>query len=134
MGLVLDVYIDKGNLKILGELPVTSDPQEIRAFLSEIKYRLLGDKNIDDLAPGLMHRELTEEEAAKYIGKSRSFLQKCRREGRRSGKLRGPKYTRDTSRTIRYPVDELERWLASRERYEFGCEERDYSEDRDNYR
>ena len=37
---------------------------------------------------------------------------------------RFPKYTRDSERSIRYPLEELDKWLASRALYEATCEER----------
>ena len=131
MALVIDVHIEKGNLKITGEIPVTSSAEELKAFVGEIKLQLLGDMDIENLpSSGIIRHDLTEAEAARYIGRSKSFLQKCRRDGRNGGRLRGPKYTRDSQRIIRYPVDELDKWLASRNRYQAGCEEHDYSEDR----
>jgi hypothetical protein len=71
---------------------------------------------------GFRSKELTEAEAAVYIGRSKSFLRKCRGEGSAGGRQRGPKFTRDSARTIRYPVDELDKWLSSRARYGANCE------------
>ena len=119
----INVYVDKGCLRVVGEIPVTSGKEELEHFLSEISFRLLGDKKMPKLRSfAVTTKELTETEAAIYIGRSRSFLRKCRMEGNVGKHQRGPKYTRDSARTIRYPVDELDKWLASRRKYEANCE------------
>ena len=130
MALVVDVYIDKGNLIISGELPVSCGLDELEAFIAEIRLKLLGDREQAPTPQSIVKHELTEGEAAKYIGKSKSFLRRCRRDGRVNGCQRGPCYTRDTERTIRYPIGELDKWLASRELYQVSCEEHDYAKDR----
>jgi hypothetical protein len=66
---------------------------------------------------------LNEKDAAKYIGRSVSFLRSCRYDGKKSGQSRGPKYTRDSQRCIRYPVKELDKWLENRYLYGACCEE-----------
>ena len=121
---MVNVSVDHGFLRVLGEIAVASSKKELEAFVAEINWKLLGDKEISK-APsfGLVTKELTETDAAIYIGRSKSFLRKCRIEGKVSGRSRGPKYTRDSERCIRYPVDELDKWLASRNRYEAVCEE-----------
>jgi hypothetical protein len=84
---------------------------------------LLGDSKKPKLPSfGLSVKELTEEEAAIYIGRSRSFLRNCRMKGKAGTRRRGPRYRRDSERTIRYPVAELDKWLASRPLYEANCE------------
>jgi hypothetical protein len=119
----IDVCVDKGCLRVTGEIPVVSSREDLEAFVSEISLRLLGDKKAPKLPSfGLSTRELTEADAAVYIGRSKSFLRKCRVEGGAGSGQRGPKYTRDSARCIRYPVDELDRWLASRAKYEANCE------------
>ncbi|MDL2264471.1 hypothetical protein LJC31_07460 [Synergistaceae bacterium OttesenSCG-928-I11] len=120
----INVSVEKGFLRIIGEIPVASTKEELEAFISDINWRLLGDKETQK-APsfGLLRRELTEADAAIYIGRSRSFLRSCRHEGKKGKRPRGPKYTRDSERSIRYPVEELDKWLASRALYEASCEE-----------
>ena len=119
----VSVYVDKGCLRVIGEIPITSGKEDLEAFLSEINLKLLGDKKLPKLRSfGFRTKELTEAEAAVYIGRSKSFLSKCRMEGNIGKHQRGPKYTRDSERTIRYPVDELDKWLASRKKYEANCE------------
>ena len=119
----VSVCVDKGCLRVIGEIPVTSGKEGLEAFLSEISLKLLGDKKVPKLRSfGFTTKELTEAEAAVYIGRSKSFLRKCRMEGNVGKHQRGPKYTRDSARTIRYPVDELDKWLAGRRKYEANCE------------
>jgi hypothetical protein len=119
----INVCVEKGCLRVTGEIPVTSGKEDLEAFLSELRLRLLGDKKMPKLPSfGLKTKELREAEAAIYIGRSKSFLRKCRMNGGAGGGQRGPKYTRDSARTIRYPIDELDKWLASRAKYEANCE------------
>lgn len=120
----INVSVEKGFLRVVGEIPVASTKEELEAFISDINWRLLGDKETQK-APsfGLLRKELTEADAAIYIGRSRSFLRSCRHEGKKGKRPRGPKYTRDSERSIRYPVEELDKWLASRALYEASCEE-----------
>jgi len=93
----INVSVEKGFLRVIGEIPVTSTKEELEAFISDITWRLLGDKE-NKKAPsfGLLRRELTEADAAIYIGRSRSFLRSCRHEGKKGKCPRGPKYTRDS--------------------------------------
>jgi hypothetical protein len=119
----INVRVDQGFLKVTGEIPVSSGKDDLEAFVSEIHFALLGNKKLPKPPSfGLRRKELTEAEAAVYIGRSRSFLRKCRMEGNVGKFQRGPKYTRDSERTIRYPVDELDKWLAARRKYEANCE------------
>jgi hypothetical protein len=119
----IDVSVDKGCLRLVGEIPVASSREDLEAFVLDISLKLLGKKKMPKLPSfGLRTKELTETEAAVYIGRSKSFLRKCRAEGSAGGHQRGPKYTRDSERSIRYPLDELDKWLANRARYEANCE------------
>jgi hypothetical protein len=119
----INVCVDKGCLRLVGEIPVASSREDLEAFVLDIRLKLLGDKKMPKLPSfGLRSKELTETEAAMYIGRSKSFLRKCRVDGNAGGRQRGPRYTRDSARTIRYPVDELDKWLASRAKYETNCE------------
>jgi hypothetical protein len=119
----INVSVDKGCLRLTGEIPVASSKEDLEVFVLDIKQKLLGDRKMPRLPSfGLAKRELTEAEAAIYIGRSKSFLRKCRAEGNAGGRQRGPKYTRVSERTIRYPVDELDKWLASRAKYGANCE------------
>jgi hypothetical protein len=119
----VNVCVDRGCLRIVGEIPVASSKEELEAFVSEINLKLFGNKKKPKLPSfGVKAKELTEAEAAVYIGRSRAFLRKCRMAGKAGTIQRGPKYTRDSERCIRYPLDELDKWLASRAKYEANCE------------
>lgn len=67
------------------------------------------------LFPALVHYNdddlLTEEQAAEYIGMSRSFLSKDRMNGLRHGRKQGPEYVRLGVKSIRYPFIELKTWV-----------------------
>jgi osmotically-inducible protein OsmY len=119
----INVSVDKGCLRLIGEIPVASSREDLEAFVMDISLQLLGNKKMPKLPSfGLRTKEFTETEAAVYIGRSKAFLRKCRAEGRAGGHQRGPKYTRDSERTIRYPLDELDKWLSSRAKYEANCD------------
>lgn len=53
---------------------------------------------------------LTEVEAAKYIGMSRSFLRQDRMNGFRERRTKGPVFIR-IGRQIRYHLTDLDAWL-----------------------
>jgi excisionase family DNA binding protein len=53
---------------------------------------------------------LTEKEAAKYIGMSRSFLRKDRMDGIRENRTPGPHFLK-LGRSIRYLKEDLDSWL-----------------------
>ena len=119
----INVSVEKGCLRLVGEIPVASSKEDLEVFVLDIKQKLLGDRKMPRLPSfGMARKELTEAEAAIYIGRSKSFLRKCRAEGSAGGRQRGPKYTRDTERSIRYPVDELDKWLSGRAKYGANCE------------
>ncbi len=125
MNSAISVSVDKGFLRVFGEISIGSSKKEMEAFVAEIQWNLLGDHKELPQTPsfGLRSKELCEADAAIYIGRSKSFLRNCRREGKKGKRPRGPKYTRTSERAIRYPVEELDKWLANRERYEACCEE-----------
>jgi predicted DNA-binding transcriptional regulator AlpA len=56
-------------------------------------------------------RTLTEQEAAQYIGMSRSFLRQHRMNGARNKRTIAPGHIRVGTRTIRYLIEELDAWL-----------------------
>ena len=59
-----------------------------------------------------MHkRGFTEEQAAEYLGVSRSFLRQDRMNGVREHRTPGPKYIRMGKRAIRYLKEDLDAWL-----------------------
>ncbi|GHV57975.1 hypothetical protein FACS1894216_22600 [Synergistales bacterium] len=119
----VSVYVENGCLKVIGEIPVAGDRGAFDAFIAAIIMKLLGDSKkpkLQSFSPAA--RELAERDASIYIGRSRAFLKKCRLEGSTGGRPRGPKFTRESARCVRYPIDELDKWLAGRARYETNCE------------
>jgi hypothetical protein len=120
----ISIHIEGGYLQISGQIPVASAGTEIESFVRELKFQLFGEKQPEKgHSSALSPQDLNEKEAAKYIGRSISFLRGCRYNGKHNGQDRGPKYTRDSKRCIRYPVRELDRWLESRRLYSACCEE-----------
>lgn len=57
-------------------------------------------------------RGFTENEAAKYIGMSASFLRQDRMNGFRKNRTQGPHFVK-IGRTIRYLKEDLDFWLES---------------------
>lgn len=53
---------------------------------------------------------LTEKEAARYIGMSRSFLSQDRMNGYRQGRTQGPHFMK-LGRAVRYHKSDLDAWL-----------------------
>lgn len=53
---------------------------------------------------------LTEGEAAKYIGMSKSFLNADRSNGPRKNRTKGPAYLK-LGRSVRYQKNDLDEWL-----------------------
>jgi hypothetical protein len=120
----VNVHIEGGYLQISGQIPVVNAGEEIESFISELKFQLFGDAQTKNEQPAsIAPRDLDEKDAAKYIGRSVSFLRDCRYGGKNKGKRRGPKYTRVSQRCIRYPIHELDKWLESCRLYDTCCEE-----------
>lgn len=61
----------------------------------------------DKIAPRL----LSEIEAAKYIGMSRSFLRQARMDGARENRLAGPPHIKLGKRCVRYELNALNEWI-----------------------
>jgi len=55
-------------------------------------------------------RSFTEQEAAQYLGMSRSFLRQDRMNGFRKNRTPGPNYIK-IGRSIRYLKEDLDTWL-----------------------
>ena len=81
------------------------------------------EQNVNVKTIAYAPKELNEKDAAKYIGRSLSFLRSFRLNGKGKRQDSGPKYTRDTARCVRYPIKELDMWLESRKLYSSSCEE-----------
>ena len=57
-------------------------------------------------------RMLTEQQAAEYIGMSRSFLRKSRMDGNRSGHTPGPPFVK-IGRSVRYLPADVLAWIEA---------------------
>jgi hypothetical protein len=122
----VSIHIEGGHLQISGQIPVINAGAELESFIRELKFQLFGDaqtKGVNEQPVSIAPKDLDEKDAAKYIGRSVSFLRDCRYGGKNKGKRRGPKYTRISQRCIRYPVQELDKWLESHSLYGSCCEE-----------
>jgi hypothetical protein len=120
----ISIRIEGGILQISAQMSVVNAGVEIESFIRELKFQLFGDAQTKNEQPAsIAPRDLDEKDAAKYIGRSVSFLRDCRYGGKNKGKRRGPKYTRVSQRCIRYPVQELDKWLESCRLYGACCEE-----------
>jgi len=62
-------------------------------------------------------RALTEVEAARYIAMSRSYLAQARMEGHRTSRTPAPRFIK-IGRSVRYLLEELDRWLDAQEKLE----------------
>ena len=62
--------------------------------------------------PAVTRRGLTEQEAATYIGMSRSFLRQSRMDGKRANRTPGPPFMK-IGRKILYLKDDLDAWLEA---------------------
>ena len=60
---------------------------------------------------GLPKRGFTEEEAAFYLGVSRSFLRQSRMDGKRENRTPGPSFVKIGNRAIRYLREDLDAFL-----------------------
>ena len=120
----INIFVEGGYLRISCQIPVASTSDDIAAFIEEIKFQMLGnDQNMRVKAIAYAPKELNEKDAAKYIGRSLTYLRSFRLNGKGKRNESGPKYTRDTARCVRYPVKELDNWLENRKLYSSSCEE-----------
>ncbi|MDR3322261.1 MAG: hypothetical protein LBS93_07410 [Synergistaceae bacterium] len=111
------ISIEGGILKISAQIPMVNAGEEIEMFVRELRFQLFG--SMDGGSVSLSNpasRDLNEKDAAKYIGRSVSFLRDCRYKIKNGIQCNGPKYTRDSARRIRYPVMELNRYLERRDK------------------
>ncbi|MCL2009152.1 MAG: hypothetical protein FWG71_01230 [Synergistaceae bacterium] len=78
-----NIHIEKGCLRIDAQIPLACACEEIEAFIHELKIQLLGDKKLRSYRPlNLPPQELSEKDAARYIGRTVSFLRGCRYAGK----------------------------------------------------
>jgi hypothetical protein len=120
----ISIHIEGGYLQISCQIPVVNAGSEIESFIRELKFQVFGDEKVKNEQPAsLAPKDLNEKDAAKYIGRTVSFLRNCRYRRGKNAQERGPKYARDSQRCIRYPVKELDKWLENRDLYVACCEE-----------
>ncbi len=62
------------------------------------------------MSPQENFRALTEQQAAEYVGMSRSFLRQDRMNGHREGRTPGPVFLK-IGRSVRYLKEDLDKWL-----------------------
>ena len=76
---------------------------------------LLADEITDRIiaTAGLPKRGFTEEEAAFYLGVSRSFLRQARMDGQRENRAPAPTFVRIGKRMIRYRREDLDFWVEN---------------------
>lgn len=60
----------------------------------------------------IKRRLLTDVEASIYLNMSLAFLRQSRMEGRRSNRSPGPPFIRTAGRSVRYDLEDLDRWIA----------------------
>lgn len=78
---------------------------------------------IDTGVQPIQPRVLSEREACRYIGMSRSFLAQSRMEGKRDNRTPAPPFIK-IGRAVRYLRDDLDRWLEQFHRLEHHGQQR----------
>jgi hypothetical protein len=120
----INIFVEGGYLRITCQVPVSSTSDDLAAFIEELKFHVLGsERNTNVRTISYAPKELNEKDAARYIGRSVSFLRSFRLKGKNKREGGGPKYTKDTRHCVRYPVKELDAWLTGRKLYSSSCEE-----------
>jgi hypothetical protein len=125
------IRFEKGVFQISAEIPVTRAREAIESIVGELSSQLLGEEQIAaGQAVKVAPKVLCEKDAAKYIGRSVSFLRTCRYKAKRGELNAGPKYIRLRNKFIAYPVKDLDDWLEHNERFSTCFEEKAYAESR----
>ena len=124
-----NIRFEKGVFRISAEIPVAGAREAIDSLICELNLQLLGEERSAggqqvNVAPKL----LNERDAARYIGKSVSFLRTCRYKTKQGEIDAGPRYVRLRSKFILYPVKELDDWLNRNRLFSSCMEERIYAE------
>lgn len=60
---------------------------------------------------------LDEEQAAIYINMSRSYLRRSRTDGKIKNRTPGPHWIKIGSRSIRYSIEDLDKWINNFPKY-----------------
>lgn len=88
---------------------LTTEIKQLNLLL-KINNELLKENISKPILSTKKNKTLTEAEAAKYIGMSRSFLVQDRMNGHRENRTKGPSAIK-IGRKILYDIDELDSWL-----------------------
>jgi hypothetical protein len=108
----IDIRFEKGVFHISAEIPVAAAKESIESLVCELNSQLLGEEQtVSGQSAKIAPKMLNESDAARYIGRSPSFLRSCRYKSKRGKTNSGPKYVRYLDKLIFYPVKELDDWL-----------------------
>jgi hypothetical protein len=111
----INIRFEKGVFQISAEIPVAGAREAIGSFIGELNSQILGEEGpADGQSWDISPKLLNERDAAKYIGKSVSFLRTCRYKAKRGKTDAGPRYIRVRNKFILYPVKELDDWSSRR--------------------
>jgi hypothetical protein len=124
-----NIRFEKGVFRISAEIPVAGAREAIDSLLRELNLQLLGEeRSIAGQSPDMPPKMLNERDAARYIGRSVSFLRTCRYKAKRGEIDAGPRYVRLRNKFILYPVRELDDWLNRSQLFSSCMEEKIYAE------
>jgi hypothetical protein len=127
----VNIRFERGVFRISAEIPVTRAREAIESIVDELNSQVLGeDQLVIDQTVKAAPKVLCEKDAAKYIGRSVSFLRTCRYKARRGESDAGPKYIRLRNKFIAYTVKDLDDWLNHNQRFSTCFEEKVYAESR----
>lgn len=125
----INIHFEKGIFHISAEIPVAAAKESIASLVGELNSQLLGEEQTVSGQPvKIAPKMLNERDAARYIGRSPSFLRSCRYKSKRGKTNSGPKYVRYLDKLIFYPVKELDDWLNRSQLFSTCLEEKIYSE------
>jgi hypothetical protein len=124
-----NIRFEKGVFRISTEIPVAGAREAIDSLVYELNLQLLGEeRSTVGQSANISPKMLNERDAARYIGRSVSFLRTCRYKAKQGEIDAGPKYVRLRNKFILYPVKELDDWLNRSQLFSSCMEERIYAE------
>ena len=124
-----NIHFEKGVFRISAEIPVAGAREAIDSLVCELNLQLLGEeRSSGGQQINVPPKMLNERDAAKYIGRSVSFLRTCRYKAKQGEIDAGPKYVRLRNKFILYPVRELDDWLNRNPLFSSCLEEKIYAE------
>ena len=128
----INIHFEKGVFRISAEIPVAGAREAIDSLVSELNLQLLGEERSSvGQSANMPPKMLNERDAAKYIGRSVSFLRVCRYKTKQGEIDAGPRYVRLRNKFILYPVNELDDWLNRNHLFGSCLEEKIYAENRE---